>query len=254
MCLAFLLRSIVPGIPTVLLFNRDEDFERNSLPIHCWEKYPNVIGGFDAASGGTWAGITRSGRFGMLTFVREPRLPMTPSKRRGEIVRNFLTGEKSPLEFAAELELEAGSYLGFNAILGDAHECVHFNNRTSMSPSTLGSGTFGVSNADLETPWFKVVRGKKLISQALAGDFSVDTLFTLLEDGVLPADEEVQNTGLPFEREKAKSSLFVRDIDYGTRSSSVVLFHENGTTDFFERSYRFGGVEQLRVHVHCQKG
>ncbi len=254
MCLAFIVNQVIDGLPVLLLFNRDEDYERVSLPAHYWADAPHILGGFDASSGGTWAGVRKDGRFGMLTFVREPRLPITPTLRRGQIVRNFLLGEKSVNEFVAELEADPGAYLGYNVILGEPGTVVHYNNR-SQQRNVLGRGVYGVSNADLETPWFKVTRGKAAIDRLLAArDIRSESLFNLLEDRTVAPDGEVQVTGLNPEREKAKSPLFVTLPDYGTRSTSVVRLYESGAVHFDEKSFGRDGRLRLVTCLNADQG
>lgn len=45
--------------------------------MHWWEDGPHILGGRDSRAGGTWLGITQSGRFSFLTNVREVQSPAT---------------------------------------------------------------------------------------------------------------------------------------------------------------------------------
>lgn len=253
MCLAFLVHRMIPEAPVILLFNRDEDFARVSLPIHAWRDDPRIFGGFDQATGGTWAGIRRDGRFAMLTFVREPRLKRTPAKRRGGIVREYLAEETSPHIFAERLRREREGYLGYNLVFGDLTGAFHYNNRSDRF-GEAGAGVFGVSNADFETPWFKVVRGKSKIVEALSRPaFTSVELFSILEDRAMAPAGEVQITGLPAEREATKSPMFVCEPNYGTRSSSVAFIGPSGI-QFTERSYGPWQKRSAEVEIRTCEG
>ena len=65
MCLAFIAIGQNPQYPLLLLFNRDEGYNRSSLVAHWWEDLP-VFAGRDLHKGGTWAAVDRSGKFAML--------------------------------------------------------------------------------------------------------------------------------------------------------------------------------------------
>ena len=43
-------------IPLVLAANRDEFYDRPSLPLAAWEDAPGIYGGRDLQAGGTWLG------------------------------------------------------------------------------------------------------------------------------------------------------------------------------------------------------
>ncbi len=246
MCLTFLLVKQLPELPMVLLFNRDEDYSRPTAPAHFWDAGQKpILGGRDALKGGTWAGVNRRGEFGLLTFVREARQKREPKYGRGEIVPEFLASTGTISEFLAELNEKSDDYLGFNLLLGSAERAFHYSNR-SKKVTLLSDGIHGVSNALLNTPWFKVQRGKLGLSKLLSSanpdsgpDVGPDCAdyFDLLADQTEAPAAEVQVTGLNFDYERERSPLFVRAGDYGTRSSTVVIFHNNGRVEFVERTY-----------------
>ena len=51
-----------PDFTLVVASNRDEFFERTSLPMHWWEDVP-VLAGRDQTAGGSWMTLSASGRF-----------------------------------------------------------------------------------------------------------------------------------------------------------------------------------------------
>ena len=75
MCLIGLALDAHPRFPLVVAANRDEFFARPAAPVDWWrtgENAPWLLGGRDLAAGGTWLGLSASGRIGMLTNVRDP--------------------------------------------------------------------------------------------------------------------------------------------------------------------------------------
>ncbi len=71
MCLAFFWLRAHPQLLLLLAFNRDEYLERATADLHVWEDDPTIIGGRDLVNGGTWLGISRTGRFAFVTNFRE---------------------------------------------------------------------------------------------------------------------------------------------------------------------------------------
>src|SRR5574340_370867 len=92
MCIILLAHKAHPGYPLVVAANRDEAYARPAAPAAFWEDHPRVYGGRDLEKGGSWLGLTRSGRIAAVTNFRNGR-PGAPAPRsRGELVSGFLTG------------------------------------------------------------------------------------------------------------------------------------------------------------------
>ncbi len=71
MCLIVLAWKAAPGIRLAVAANRDEFFARPAAPAAWWTDAPWVFGGRDLEAGGTWLGVTRTGRFAALTNFRD---------------------------------------------------------------------------------------------------------------------------------------------------------------------------------------
>src|SRR5690606_19347856 len=80
------------GRPLLLLGNRDEFHARPPRPATFWneEGHPELLAGKDLEAGGTWLGVTRSGRFAALTNIRSPGARRGP-RSRGSLVLDYLT-------------------------------------------------------------------------------------------------------------------------------------------------------------------
>ncbi|HCN72375.1 MAG TPA: hypothetical protein DIS96_11915, partial [Pusillimonas sp.] len=67
MCIAYLALNTHPDWPLFIAANRDEFHARPTSTAAPWKNHPEVIAGTDELAGGTWLGITRTGRFALLT-------------------------------------------------------------------------------------------------------------------------------------------------------------------------------------------
>ena len=79
--------------PLLLLSNRDEFYGRPALPMHWWDSAPNgtqILAGKDVQAGGTWLGVSRTGRLAALTNYRSATPQRTDTPSRGELVAAFL--------------------------------------------------------------------------------------------------------------------------------------------------------------------
>ena len=91
MCLIFLAWRRHPDYRLVVAANRDEFYARPTAPAGYWPEAPDVLAGRDLEGGGTWLGVTRTGRFAALTNYRrgdDGHIPDAPT--RGRLVSDFL--------------------------------------------------------------------------------------------------------------------------------------------------------------------
>lgn len=226
MCVIYFALNVHPDYPLVLLANRDEFYDRPTSPAHSWEDHPNVFAGRDLVAGGTWLGITGSGRIAAVTNYREPGAPRG-WRSRGDLVSEFLKGFASTEDYLAEVTARSNDYSGFNLLVGEIEptrcDLGYFSNRGGGARK-LESGVYGLSNHLLDTPWPKVVNGKNRLERILAKPFDKQSLFRLLADEALAPDADLPDTGIGYEKEKALSAIFIKTPVYGTRCSTVVTF------------------------------
>ncbi|HET9449163.1 MAG TPA: NRDE family protein, partial [Steroidobacteraceae bacterium] len=103
MCLLVLAWKHHPRYRLILAGNRDEFHERPAAPLSWWQDDPRILGGRDLKASGTWLGVARSGRFGVVTNYRDLQAPIEGAPSRGQLVPRFLTGATSPKEFLDDL-------------------------------------------------------------------------------------------------------------------------------------------------------
>jgi uncharacterized protein with NRDE domain len=241
MCLIVLAWRTHPRYRLIVAANRDEYFGRPTAPASFWDDHRGVLAGRDLEAGGTWLGITPQGRFAALTNYRNPsdRKPGAPS--RGALVSNFLTGKNGPAEYLREVEKSAIDYNGFSLLVGDAASLYFLSNRGGGT-TRVEPGVHGLSNHLLDTPWPKVEKGKAALSALLDRPFDAEAALRLLEDTQRASNELLPSTGVSLELEERLSAIRIPAVGgYGTRSSTVLSFAEEGKVEFHERSYREDG-------------
>lgn len=227
----------------VIAANRDEFYSRPTAAMHYWDDHENILGGRDLKAKGTWLAVSKSGKIGALTNIRNPEeMTMEAKKSRGELVVNFLLSDKTPENFLSALAEHSGDYAGFNLLIGHP-DALYYMNNYDNKVERVSDGTHGLSNEYLDTPWPKVVIGKSKLDEILAeDDINIDALFSLLRIDQQATDDIVQQTGVDFDLEKKLSPLFIDipDFDYGTRCSTVVLVDHQDNITLIERTYENG--------------
>ena len=118
MCLIVFEISEDPARGLLLAANRDEYYDRPTLAAAAWEDAPEIFAGRDLVGGGTWLGISGSGRFAAVTNYRDPKAPKG-SRSRGELVSGFLSSEVSIGDYLEGIASAADEYSGFNLIVGE---------------------------------------------------------------------------------------------------------------------------------------
>jgi uncharacterized protein with NRDE domain len=256
MCLVALAIDESHRFPLVVAANRDEFFSRPAARLGWWSAapgMPDILGGRDLESGGTWLGLTAAGRLALVTNVRQPDRVEPQAPSRGEIVPLWLRGDLGTDRFWTRVALSG--YNGFNLIAADFRngECFWASNQRPH-PMRLERGVYGLSNAVIDTPWPKVVVLKTKLRAALPTAESAaalaSTLFEALSDRSLAPDERLPSTGVPLDVERELSAAFIRtpDQSYGTRCSTIIITERARrrlVTHVFERTYTVGSALAL---------
>ncbi|PIY30278.1 MAG: hypothetical protein COZ09_00550, partial [Comamonadaceae bacterium CG_4_10_14_3_um_filter_60_42] len=140
--------------PLLLIANRDEYYARPTLPLHWWHDAP-ILAGRDLQAGGTWLGISRTGRLAALTNHRDPASVRVDAPSRGALVSAFLQTELSASDYLTELASRAADYNPFNLLVFDGTRLMGLESRHAKV-ITMQPGIGAVSNADFLTPWPKL--------------------------------------------------------------------------------------------------
>ena len=238
MCLILFAYRCHPVYRLVLAANRDEFYARPTTPADFWEEAPEILAGRDLEAGGTWLGITSSGRFAALTNYRSPQRHQPKAPSRGNLVKDFLTGQTPPEQYLTHIHPRGRDYNGFNLLAGDTMALFYYANQEGIVREPK-PGIYGLSNHLLNTPWPKVDQGRSQLSALMKNQTSIHTesLFAILADRSIPADRNLPDTGVGLEWERILSPLFITSSDYGTRSSSILLWERTGKVTFLERTF-----------------
>ena len=245
MCLIAFAWNAHPALRLVVAANRDELYARPAAPADWWDDAPQVLAGRDLQERGTWMGVTRGGRFAAITNFRDPGFAQRAgAPSRGALVADFLRGTADAESYAHDVAARAARYNGFNLLVGDADGLLYVSNR-APGVRRLEPGVYGLSNHLLDTPWPKVLRAKRAMTDALAAaggraDAWDAGLWEMLADRVIAADDDLPDTGVGAERERLLSAPFIRSDVYGTRASTVLTISRGGDVRLVERSVRPG--------------
>ena len=238
MCLFFCAFEIHPTYRLIVAANRDEFYERPSQPADFWPESPDLLAGKDLQGGGTWFGITRSGRLAATTNYRDPRSHRNDAPSRGLLLTDYLLGSADPAGYLEQVRRKAAAYNGFNLILGSTRELYYTSNRKG-GVIALTPGLYGLSNHLLDTPWPKVARGKEAFGELLSrgGDLDPEALFEILSDRSIVEDRLLPVTGIGLDWERILSARFIVSPVYGTRSSTLLYVDREDRVTFIERNF-----------------
>lgn len=239
MCIILFAYDHHPHYQLLVASNRDEFYNRPTLAADYWSDNPNILAGRDLRGGGTWLGITTTGRFAALTNFRDPSTYTPGAKTRGYLVQNYLSSELPPESYIEKM-LAKNAYNDFNLLLGNIDSLYYYSNREELIKQ-VPAGVHGLSNALLNDPWPKVNKGKKNLSKILESeDIEIDSLFDMMADREKPDDHELPHTGVGLEKERMLAPAFVMSPSYGTRSTTIILVNRNHQVQFWERSFPNG--------------
>ena len=245
MCLVAIAWQAHPRYPLILLGNRDEFHQRPTVAADWWPEAPDVFGGRDLKAGGSWLGISRSGRLAVVTNnplrTPSPERPMS----RGALVRDWLSGAAETNDYLDALTRDEALYAGFSLLVGTLAGGLE---GFVMPAGELGSrwglpvGITVLSNSPREGPSPKVAwleRAFATYLQRPIPDTGLETeeLLSLVARR-MPVAEPEDDTPMA----RARVTPFVTGIDYGTRATTLILADDRGGWRCIERRFGPGGV------------
>jgi uncharacterized protein with NRDE domain len=253
MCLILVAWRVHPQFPCVVAANRDEFFGRPTAEADWWEGSSEILAGRDLQAGGTWLGVTRSGRWAALTNYRDAATIVADAPSRGGLVTGFLESSESTTKGLKAIAARGARCNPFNVLCSDGFELGVYESVTASARS-LGPGVYALSNHLLDTPWPKVKQAKSKLAEALDDLPKSAAMLDLLRDAEPAADEELPRTGVSLEMERMLSSAFIHGESYGTRCSTIVTTDLNGATTFAEWTWDQSGALAGMVRYHFQIG
>ena len=244
-------RELAKRFRLVIASNRDEILSRPADRLGRWRDDEKVIGGRDRAGGGTWLGMSDSGRWSCILNVREPESAPENAPSRGALCANFLLGDATPEDAARAAVRDGAQYAGFNVVFGANNDAWHACNRSGAVPMPRGVRVITNAAPGLDAAWPTAERGRRNFAEALrsAEDGAlVDALFAVLADGTkLP----LSPTRMPQAVEDRLCYVCVPPVEvaptrfWGTRTHTVFLVRADGSATAVERS-RLPGEADVR--------
>ena len=136
MCLVALAIDESHRFPLVIATNRDEFFSRPAARLGWWSAgagAPDILGGRDLESGGTWLGLTAAGRLALVTNVRQPDRVEPTLRAAAKSCRCGCAATWAPT--GSGPASRCPGYNGFNLIAADFRngECFWASNQRSTS-------------------------------------------------------------------------------------------------------------------------
>lgn len=253
MCILFIALKQHPKYPVIICANRDEFHKRPTQSLHYW---PNekILAGKDLQAGGTWLGITHSQHFSALTNFRQPHLIDNSKRSRGDLVVQALSTENikaNQNNISAHLNLNSHQYNGFNLIYGSL-EKLHCFDSVNRTTHMMEDGVFSLCNGALTDSWPKMTLGEQKLATLIENnqqDLTHNSLMKLMTNTEQAADAHLPQTGLPLDREKLLSSIFIQSPEYGTRSTIILTKDNNGEVTITEAQYTPSGeTESCNTH------
>ena len=229
MCIVALAWQVLQDTPLCLISNRDEFYQRTTSGLKTWQNSP-IIAGQDLQSGGTWMGVTESGRWAVVTNFRDATDQKQYPTSRGHLIQRFLESDLTPIRFAQALEKQQCDYAGFNLLLGNQDQAVYMSNR-GEAPQVLAKGVYVVSNGLMTEHWEKTKHLRKrftqeflpMLQQTSITEADLEfTVWDILEDERKIIPELLPQTGISAEMEELLSSTFIQSPVYGTRCSNFL--------------------------------
>ncbi len=151
MCTLIVAHQVVPGVPLLVVANRDEFLSRPSHPPAVRDRSPKVFCGLDGKDGGTWFGINAFGLVVGLTNLTL-RLPDPSLRSRGLLCLDMLALRDVPQVRDALASIGPGTYNPFNLVAADGRSALRAVWDRAPCIELLGPGVHVTTNWPVGSP------------------------------------------------------------------------------------------------------
>ena len=211
MCLIVVGWRLREDYPLMLAANRDEFFARPAAPADFWEDHRDILAGRDLLQGGTWLGLTRSGRLAAVTNFRDGRRARAGQRSRGWLVRDYLLSEQQPAGFLAQVRATARRVRWLQPPRRHPAWPVPLLQPRHRSHCPAGRRAWVVQSSAEHA----LAQGRARPTGARracrhSGPVLAEALFGLLADRTPAPDEALPDTGIGLEWERLLSTAFIR--------------------------------------------
>jgi len=202
--------------------------------MHYWPDQAEILAGRDLEKGGSWLGVNHGGSFCAVTNFRTGTPAIPDRQSRGNLVLKFLaddscgpTGE----DFTEYLKRESIRFNPFNLIFGNRTKIRIFCSQ-DHSLKALSDGYHSVSNGYMDHEWPRMSSGVRKLTEIVErkSPLEIEELNEIMRDQTRAADDQLPDTGSGKEFERLASSIFIRDNNYGTRTTTCLLYQAQALT------------------------
>lgn len=210
MCLLAIQYKLVPEAPILVATNREEFYDRPSLPPSIQSGKPRIMCGLDQQAGGTWLGVNQHGLLVAACNRWKMSPPLAP-RSRGLLCKDLLRAGSSrrAVDMALE-ELSSNKYDGVNFVIADSESGWVVHGSDDVEVVELEEGLTIVGNGDVNDP--RDARGK--MAQRLLTLQTLDSPVKFLA----VASKVFARTPSP----PGRPSIVLRGPDRGTVSSTLI--------------------------------
>lgn len=248
MCISFFGINCHPNIKFFLLFNRDEDLSRPTVPLKTYEDC--ILFSLDEISGGTFFALNyKNGNFSCILNYPHKENPYseTVKNKRGSLPIEFCH-EANHEEFFKKLSLNKNEYNGFNLISGNflTNKLYYFtnNNEFNISNCTFpielkSSIIYGIENTWIFNEIFATKHGinrlKNLFdnTNSTNNDQRLDEFYDIMSDTTSDPniiidinDDKYFNDNCIFKNSFNNYNNKINYLEFGTRQTICVYLDD----------------------------
>lgn len=210
MCILAIQYRLVTESPILVAANREEYYDRASLPPAIQSGKPRILCGIDQQAGGTWLGVNQNGMLVASSNRAKASPPIAP-RSRGVLCRDLLRcGSARQAVNQAMDELSTGKYDGVNYILADAESAWAVHGGDEPNVVELEEGLSIIANGDVNDPHDERVQ---LAYRLL----TLQTLDSPVKFLAVASKVFARSPALP-----GRPTMIVRHKDRGTVSSTLL--------------------------------
>ena len=210
MCILAIQYRLVPESPILVAANREEFYDRPSLPPSIQSGKPRVLCGTDQQAGGTWLGVNQNGML-VAACNRAKTVPPLAPRSRGVLCRELLrcASARQAVDQAME-ELATGKYDGVNYVIADAESAWVVHGGDDPNVVELDEGLSIIANGEVnDTRDERVQLASRLLT--------LQTLDSPVKFLAVASKVFARASLVP-----GRPSMVVRDQDRGTVSSTLI--------------------------------
>jgi len=211
MCLLAIQYQLVPESPILVAANREERYDRASLPPQIQSGKPRILAGLDQQASGTWLGVNQHGLFVGVCNRYKMAPPIGQPRSRGALAKDLLRAgsAREAVDMALD-ELSGNKYAGVNYVIADDESGWAVHGGDELEAVELEEGLSIISNNDVNDPRDERVKLARRLLTLQTLDSPVKFLAVASKVFARPAT----TAGRP--------SMVVRGKEWGTVSSTLI--------------------------------